>query len=264
MPTPDARSALAVALLEPQQPVPDGWSSRRGSDAAQRLAVYRNNVVHSLVTALAETYPVCRRFIGGEAFDALAAAFVRAHPPHTPVLAEWGEAMAEFAPTFLGPAGMPAALLGLVADLARLEWARQRAWHAADAGPLDMAALATALAEPESLPGLGLGLHPSLGALCFETPAVSVWAAHQQGGEDGGEHPVDLGAIPADAAEAAWVLRPADEVLVLPVTVTQARWAARIQAGAVLGEAGAADLDLGATLALLLQHGALCALHPER
>lgn len=260
MTSPDARSALAAALLQPHQPMPDGWRSRAGSDALQRLAVYRNNVVHSLVAALAETYPVCRRFVGAEAFDALATAFVRAHPPHTPVVAEWGEGLADFVPTFFDPAEGASEPLRLLQDLARLEWARQQAWHAADAQAVDTAELSAALAHPPTLLRARLVLHPSLHALSFETAAVSVWAAHQQNSDD---DMVDLGHIEAGRGEAAWVLRPADEVLVLPVAPAQARWAARMQAGAPLGEADPSGLDLGATLALLLQHGALCALLPE-
>jgi hypothetical protein len=254
----DARSALAAALLDPARALPAGWASRSGSDATRRLAVYRNNVVHSLLAALGDGYPVCRSFIGDDAFDALAAAFVRAHPPHTPVLAEWGAALAGFVPGWGVEADMPRGIALLLADLARLEWARQCAWHAADAAPLEVSVLAAALAQPQALPGVHLRLHPSLQALCFASPAVSVWAAHQQVAD--GANP-DLSRIDPSTAEAAWVLRPADEVLVLPVNPAQAHWATAVQAGASLGETDMSQADLGRTLALLLEHRALCGLH---
>ena len=47
------QTAFAAALLDPDLPPPDRLIAWNGSDPARRFAVYRNNVVVSLVDALA-------------------------------------------------------------------------------------------------------------------------------------------------------------------------------------------------------------------
>jgi Na+(H+)/acetate symporter ActP len=81
---------------------------------------------------------------------------------------------------------------------------------------------------------------------------VALWAAHQQ--ED------DWPAVDIDRPCAALVLRDAaDEVLVIGLDPACADFVAALVAGATLAEAlaRAPGLDLVATLALLLRHGAI-------
>jgi uncharacterized protein len=245
-----AEVAFGAALLDPALPVPAGLYAHNRSDPVRRFAVHRNNVVHSLVVALGVSFPVCRGFVGSEFFDVMAAQFLRVHPPRGPVLAEWGEALPGFIEAFA-----PAARHPVLADLARVEWARQCAWHAADAAPLDTASLQVHLAQPKTLPRARLALHPALHSLELAAAGVSVWAAHQ-----GLATPGDID--PAQA-ESAWVLRPADEVLVQRVSPGLARWATALQGHATLAEACAIaqarepGFDLAAALALALRHGAI-------
>jgi len=58
---------FAQRLLKPDLPCPSGLKTWNGSDPAPRFAVYRNNVVVSLVDALAQTFPVTQALVG-EAF----------------------------------------------------------------------------------------------------------------------------------------------------------------------------------------------------
>ena len=53
---------FAAALLDSRQGCPAGLRTWNGSDPAARLAVYRNNVVSSLIDALADTFPVAIAF----------------------------------------------------------------------------------------------------------------------------------------------------------------------------------------------------------
>jgi hypothetical protein len=55
---------FAAALLDPEHPLPAGLVTRNGTDPATRFAVYRNNVVVSLVTALADTLTGASRLAG--------------------------------------------------------------------------------------------------------------------------------------------------------------------------------------------------------
>lgn len=248
---------FAAALLDPGLPCPPGLRAWNGSDPLRRLAVYRNNVVSSLIDALADTFPVVQQLVGSEFFRAMAAEFVRRFPPRSRVLALYGGGFAAFVAGFA-----PAAALPYLADVARLEFARQQACHAGDAEPIADAALAQALANPEALAGARFGWHPSLQVIESPHAVVSLWAAHQIDG--------DIPALAIDRAEQAVVLRDGLDVLVLRVDAATARFVDRTRAGVAFGTAAAEAaavgpaFDLGAALALLMHHRALVALHVRR
>ncbi|PTT93348.1 DUF2063 domain-containing protein, partial [Pseudomonas sp. HMWF005] len=87
------QAAFAAALLDPQLPCPDGLCSANGADPASRFSVYRNNVQSSLINALADSYPVVQQLVGEDFFRAMAAVFVQQHPPETPLMSRYGEAL---------------------------------------------------------------------------------------------------------------------------------------------------------------------------
>ena len=256
----DAPSAIggdwAAALLDPALACPPGVRAWNGSDPAARLAVHRNNVVSSLVDGLASTFPVVQALVGEAFFRAMAAVFVRASPPRSPVLAGYGDAMPGFIASFA-----PARGLAYLADVARLEFARVRAFHAADVAPLTAAAAPAALAHGERVGELRLVCHPAWQLVCSPHPIASLWAAHQSEVDD-----VPLAAIDLGQAESALVLRPALEVHVLALAPGAAAFADALGRQTGLAEAAAAavaadsDFDLSATLGLLLAQWALTGL----
>lgn len=144
-------------------------------DAAEsgRFEIYRNNVVTGLVRALASRFPATERLVGGAFFAALAQAFVRRHPPRSPLLMTYGDAL----PDFLRGYG-PARDLPYLPDVARLEVARGQAYHAADAEGLPASAFAALPAD--RIGGTRLTLHPSVIVLRSAHPVVSIWAAQQE------------------------------------------------------------------------------------
>lgn len=258
---------FASALGDPGQAPPAGLRAWNGSDVRHRFNVHRNSFVAGLVQALGETLPVCRQAVGAEPFDAWAVAFVRTHPPRTPVLADWG---ADFAPWAQANDHARATCPWLPA-LARLERARVVACHAADAAPLGVAVLARRAADSGALLQARLRLHPSCHVLRAGWTVVSLWAAHQ-----GPAAPRDLAVH--EQPESALVLRDdtrGGEVLVLPLHEVAADFCSTLHAGGTLGEAlagavalamppepGAADapaFDLAGMLALLIRHGAITA-----
>lgn len=235
MPAPHADHAttqthLHAALWSPV--TPEGLAAADAPD--RRFAVYRNNVQHGLSRALAAHFPVVERLVGAEFFAAMARVFAAAHPPASPVLQEWG---GDF-PAFL--AGFPpAARLPYLPDVARLEWLRGRARHAADAPAIDPSALARA--DPQ---GLRLILAPSVRAFAAPYPAVSLWRLNQPGARP---EPLPQG------PEYALIGRGAGfGLLTEPIAPAQHAILTALLAGRPLAEAATADPT--PLLALLLRH----------
>lgn len=237
---------FAAALLDAGKPLPAGLTTARGEADVARFAVYRNNVHVGLTQALSQRFPVTERLVGEEFFRGMARVYVQDRKPASPLMFEYGEDFPDFVAGF-GPAR------GL-ADLARIEAAWSRAYHAADAAALtvtDLAALA-----PERLAETRLERHPSAGLVLSPHPAGSIWAAHQT-------EPVATVAL--QQAETVLVVRPDATVNVHVLPATDATFAAALIGGRTLGEAAgealaaSPEFDFGAALVGLVSLGAFAA-----
>lgn len=246
------QAAFARALLDPQLACPSGLKTWNGSDPALRFAVYRNNVVVSLVDALAQSFPITQALVGEEFFRAMARVYLQAAPPRCRVLAWVGEGLPGFIESF-----PPAATLPYLADLARLEMLWIRACHAADMPALEPQSLGLALGDPDRLPGLRLVLHPSVHLLLSDHAVCSLWAAHQ-------EDEVCLSTVDPCVAESAMVFREGQDVRVLRLTAAQGLFVHGLQRGAPLAASAeqAAQRDsafeLSTALAMLIRHRLVC------
>lgn len=167
-------AAFAQAVLNPDRPLPAGVTDPEGRPAPRRFAVYRNNVVGSLVAALEAGFPVVRKLVGEPFFAAMARRFVRAHPPRSRLLMLYGDEFAGFLAGFA-----PVARLGYLPDVARLEQAIRESYHAADGVVMAPKALA-ALPEAD-LAGARLQLVPAVRLIRSRWPVWSIWAANMQG-----------------------------------------------------------------------------------
>lgn len=150
--------------------LPQGITAPDPQETAQRFAVYRNNVQHSLTRALAAQFPVVEALVGLEFFTAMARVFIASAPPRSPVLLQWGNAFAGFLEQF-----PPVVHLPYLPDVARLEYDHAQACHAADAPPVTPKLLC--VPDPTEL---RLVLHPSVRLFASAHPAVQIWQAHQR------------------------------------------------------------------------------------
>ena len=135
---------------------------------AARIRVHQNNVFVGLIQALADLYPRVRRFVGDEFFDAVAKAFLVAHPPASPAMIHFGAGFA----TFLDALDTLAAHR-YVGDIARAELMWHQAYHARDAAPLRVEGLRKLTAGAWS--AARLGLHPSAHLLSSRYPVDVLW-----------------------------------------------------------------------------------------
>ncbi|PKO49239.1 MAG: DUF2063 domain-containing protein [Betaproteobacteria bacterium HGW-Betaproteobacteria-4] len=248
---------FAGALLDPDLPAPAGLTAWNGSDPAHRFRIYRNNVIVSLIDALADTFEVTQQLVGEDFFRAMARLYAYANPPQSRLMAFYGASLPAFIATF-----PPAAALPYLADVARLEYLRVVAYHAADLPGIEAENVAAALADQETLPNLAVALHPSLAVLASASAVVSLWAAHQG--------ILELSTVSTDSPETALVLRHGLDVEVMQISPAAGAFISTLQSGASLGDAAAAaatieaDFDLVGTLGLLLQKAAITALKPSR
>lgn len=249
----NSHQAFADSLLATQPACPPGLTAWNGSDPVRRFAVYRNNVMVSLIDALAETFPVTQALVGEEFFRAMAGVFARTNPPHSSVMAHYGTGFADFIEGFPPAAGLP-----YLADVARLEMLRVEAYHAADAGPLPVEEIALQLADPARLPETRFTHHPSLRTLDSRQAVVSLWAAHQAEDVDSA-----LAAVDTALPESALVVRAGLDVDIYRIATGTATFVRHLQKGLGLGAAVelalAADeaFDLADALGLLFRAGAV-------
>jgi len=203
------------------------------------LAIYRNNARAAFVTALELTYPVVRRRVGDDYFRQLAILYREFAPSRSGDLHWAGREFATFLDQHLGGGDY-----AWLADLARLEWARQSAAVEALVEPVGVDSLAAF--APEQLEHVRLTLQPSLRLVESPFPVFSVWLANRT--ENG--PPVD----PSIGSECGMALARADGVEVARLPPDLFSYLSALAAGATLGEAMTrAGLD-GPRLARALGH----------
>lgn len=242
------QTEFATALLDAGHAPPAGLIA---ADPAERFAVYRNNVVHGLSRALAAGFPATEAIVGPEFFAAMTAVYVRVSPPVSAVLLDYGATLPDFIARF-----EPAAELSYLPDVARLELAYTRAFHAADATPLPASRLGEIAAD--RIGALRVVMHPSLQILRSAHPVADIWAMNT------GRAP--LGEIENWTAQDVLLRRPLYEVAVVALAPGEAEFLRQLQEGATLEQAAASALqeaeafDLAAALAAMFMRGAVIAI----
>jgi Putative DNA-binding domain len=180
---PDLLAQFGSCLIDPDLPPPEGVVGPDGKPSIRRFAVYRNNVVVSLIEALEAAYPAVASLVGSEFFRAMARIFVAQVPPKSPVMLHYGDGFAQFIESF-----PPAATVPYLADVARLERAWLEAYHAAEAvsgAPEDLFGI-----PADRFEDVVLDLHPSMRLVPSPHPIVTIWRANTH---DGLHEDIDLG-----------------------------------------------------------------------
>lgn len=251
-PLPDWQGGLAAAVLQPELPAPEGVRETVPGSALTRLGIYRNNALVPLVQSLEETFPACRHVLGAGVLRRLLIGFVRAHPPHSPVLQDYGQQFPGYLTLTRAGRAQPA-----LVDLARLELLVVRAWHAADAPVLGTAEFAALLGDPAGLADLRFTLHPAARLLESAYPVGSLWLAERRG--------TSAAALAQQGGETVLVTRSDWSVEVQLLSPAEADLFAVLVCGGTLEEALAVALekypgaDPAALLGTLISSGAASA-----
>lgn len=162
---PELQRAFCDAVLDANSALAE-WITSNGLNPKARLQIYRNIVFNNLSAALRTAFPAVQKLVGQDFFDAAAARYIGGYPSQSGNLQDYG---AHF-PVFL--THMPeAASLAYLPDVARLEWARQQSYLAADAALPDSRVFAQMF---ENQP-LKLSLHPSVQLVTSSHPIWDIW-----------------------------------------------------------------------------------------
>jgi hypothetical protein len=243
-------AAFAPALLDPDLATPAVVAGPKSKAAVKRYNVYRNNVTVSLINALAAAFPATLRITGDDFFRAMARFYVRATPPTSPLLFDYGRDFPDFIERYEYAQSVP-----WLADVARIERAWLDAYHAADVQPLlphDLAAIPS-----EQLPNAVLKPHSATRVIRSRFSAVTVFTASRS---DGPARQIEV-VEPEDAL----LTRPALDVEVRELPRGGAIFLSRLMTGESLGAAASAafsespSFDLSANIRGLLDAGAFTA-----
>lgn len=198
--------------------------------AEARLRIHRHHVHQSLAGALATTFPTVHAIVGEVFFETMAADFVVENLPDQPVLAEYGAGF----PAHVSGYG-PAAALPYLADMARLDWALNLAYHA----PMEARLAASDLAGRSAgrLFDLQLALATGSALIRSAWPIGRIWHAAQPGAPSG---TVSL----EEGAASLLVLRRPDDAAFASLDPGEAGFVAALAQGASLGEASEAAFSV--------------------
>lgn len=242
------QSAFTDAMLNPDHDVPDGLVDPEGRSAGKRFNVYRNNVAVSLTEALITAFPSLYRILGDDNFRLLSGVYLRQHPPSSPLIMFYGEEM----PVFL--AGFkPVKQIEYLPDLARIDLARRRSYHAADAAAISPKKLQDL--SPEMLMQAHFTIAPATHVLSSPWPIFSLWRAAMEGGSQPDTRPEEI-----------LIARPELDPVVILLPTGGARFIEALRDGESFGQAAenaaeATDnFDLTSTLSAMLSGGVITGL----
>jgi hypothetical protein len=248
--------AFSAALMDSDRDIPSLIVGPSGETARSRYNIYRNNVIVSLIDALAAVFPAVMRITGPEFFRAMARFYIRETPPRSPLLFEYGRDFPLFIERYEYAQTMP-----WLADTARIERAWLDAYHSADAEPLPAAALASI--PSDRLADLVFVPHPSTGIVRSRYAALTIFTANRS------SDPVVQ--IQAEKSEDTLITRPNLDVIVRRLPEGAANFHLALIEGKPLGEAAAIAteaspaFDLAANIVGMLEAGAFTTIkHGEK
>ena len=121
-------------LPDQQRRVRDLFLSEDKPDPGNGMKVYRSNLIFGMLQALKDTYPFCLALLGENNFNFLGREYIYGHPSTHSDLTHYGEGLGDFL------SGRPEIKAWpFLADVAKLEWALDRAFYSPGESSLSMA-----------------------------------------------------------------------------------------------------------------------------
>jgi hypothetical protein len=131
------------------------------------LAIYRNNILSSLLGTLKNTYPLVLALLGEDFFNMTAREYIRQYPSRSGNLHDFGEYFADFLADY-----QPVHDLIYLTEVAEFEWATHVIYLAPNHPPFAAQTLATF--TPEQHERLQFLLHPACWLKKFHYPILQI------------------------------------------------------------------------------------------
>lgn len=173
----DYQKAMMDAIYADNSALLTHVSANERLTAAAAIEVYKGSVHSNLIAVMGDIYPVLKKLLGDEFFDAMSARFVGLTPSRSASLDDYGVDLPEFIEQFAPLHDYP-----YMADVARLEWAWHELFHAEDETPGDFSSLSGLTAQQQER----LVFKPvkALRLLVSDYPIDCIWQANQPDNED--------------------------------------------------------------------------------
>jgi len=248
LPLRELQLRFVAALYESSDAVIAGQLADGAPSPAARVGVYRNNLREGFIAALAVSYPVVEKLVGGEFFRQSALDFQLQHPSRSGDLSDAGALFPGYLRSLYADGD-----LAWLPDVADLEWALECVALAPEHPGIDPSALAGVPADRYE----DLAFTPAPAARLVESrfPIVRIWQTNQPGAAP---EQVDLDA----GADHLLVRRRAGELEFVRLAPADFAFARMLSRGTALGLATDASLaidpgfDLARALRTLIQAGA--------
>lgn len=228
----NGQNAMMAALDHGPAHLPHALFAGPAERVLAGMAVHANTISHARLVALEETYPRTLAHLGHADFNRLSRCFIEQPAVASQPLAAIGAGFAAFL-TEQGDADG-------AADLVRFEWRWLQSYHAAEAEPLTLGALAGL--DPDALLAVTLLTHPAAAAATYAPLVQTVLGAQVPG---------------LEGAEAILLTRPEAEVLVSPASALMTQILALAQnpqpVGNLLAPGGEQADDEGAPVDAAMQ-----------
>lgn len=240
------------ALMDPSIEVPTGIGKKSKTpdsveQSPKRFDVYRNNVVVSLMEALKATYPSIQAILGPDNFEKVTRVYVANHPPKSAMMQTYGDDFHEFLDAFAPLKNSP-----FLVDVAKIEQAWIRAFHARDVDPINPELLSSF--PPEEMMNLCFAKHPAAALVRSNFAAADLFNFRHEPPSEGFE---------IEQSQNVLITRPALEAQLFSIPLDIFIFLEKILSGETLGEATNSAIetneafDLSSAIALLIQSGAV-------
>ncbi|MCB1383262.1 MAG: putative DNA-binding domain-containing protein [Notoacmeibacter sp.] len=229
-----------------------GLIARPATGSAEtRLETYRSAYRIRLLAILREDFDALHEFLGDTDFDMLAAAYLEAHPSHTPDARWFGDGLAAFAAS-----ATPFAAHPVIAELAALQWALGKAFDAHDAPAATIDDLAAVPADHAA--ELAFAFHPCVSILTRTTNAAEILTALRSGSDPVAPETVDDGALILvwrAESRARYRVLEAEEAMLAREAASGASFALLCEMAAMMRDDGNAAMRVAGVLRTWLESG---------
>jgi len=230
------------------------WVVDGGIAANQRMQVYQHIVENTLFEALHTSYPVIALLVGDRFFHQTADQYMRKYPPQNGNLQAYGAHFSNFLMEMKTALSLP-----YLPDIARLEWARQQSYLAADGKALVASEVGARLQAVED-GAMHLILHPSVQLLVSDYRIFEIWHYCM-------EH--DAAALDlAEGGQSMLLWRDGSQIVMQVIDAAAAVWIDHILQGMRMDEALAQQdtdgIDLSALLPFLTANQMIISMETNR